>query len=128
MAFTKGNKPLPGYPMQVADKNMVVFDHVGPASYTQYASPTTGGDVINASDIGQGGFDQIDDITDTTGQIAAYPVLPTAGYGNAVPKAYIAYWALVTATLGGQSQTLGTQIVASTNLSTFSFRFKAFCV
>ena len=128
MAFTTGNQVLPGYPQPWGDKNKVFFDHTGPASYTQFTTPTTGGDVINAADIGQGGFDNMDGAVDTTGQIAAYPIMYLGGYGNAVPKVIIAYYALVTATLGGQSQVVGTQIAASTNLSTFSFRFDAVCV
>jgi len=128
MAFKTGNKPLPGYPMQLGDKIQQVFDHTGPSSYTQFASPTTGGDVIQAADIGVGGFDAMEPVVDTTGQIIAYPVITLGGYGNAVPKVFIAYWSLVTATVGGQAQTLGTQVVASTDLHTFSFRFKAVCV
>jgi hypothetical protein len=128
MAFKTGNQTLPGYPRQVGDKIEQTFDHTGPASYTQFASPTTGGDIINAADIGVGGFDSMQPVVDTTGQIIAYPVLTLAGYGNAVPKVYIAYWSLVTGTVGGQAQTLGTQVVATTDLHTFSFRFKATCV
>ena len=128
MAFATGNTYLPGYVMPMGDKNFIVFDHTGPASYTQFSSPTTGGDVVNAADLNQGGFDYIDTTTDTTGQIVAYAIFSLGGWGNAVPKVIIAYFSLVTATVGGQAQTLGAQVAAATNLSTFSFRFKAICV
>lgn len=125
MAFTKGNQPLAGYPQPQGEKIKLIFDHTGPASYTQFTTPTTGGDVINASDVGQGGFDELRGGVDTTGQFICYPILYLGGYANAVPKAILAYYALVTATLGGQSQTIGTQVAASTDLSGFSFRLEA---
>lgn len=122
------NTPLPGYPMPVGEKYLNVFDHTGPASYTQFATPSTGGDVINASDLGVGGFDSMDPVVDTTGRIIAYPVQNFGGGGNAASKVTVEYWSLVTASLGGQSQTLGTQVAATSNLSTFIFRMKAICV
>ena len=128
MAFTVGNRPLPGYPMPLGEKIQVDFDHTGPASYTQFATPATGGDVIKANGGGLnfGGFDDISSgVVDTTGQFIAYPIMNLGGYGNAVPQVIIVYYSLVTATVGGQAQTVGTQVVAATNLSTFSFRFRA---
>jgi hypothetical protein len=47
-----------------------------------------------------------------------------AGSANAVPSIIIVYYSLVTASVGGQSQTIGTQVVAGTNLSTLSWRFQ----
>lgn len=128
MAFALGNKPVSGYPQPFGDKIAQTFDHTGPASYTQFSTPTTGGDVLNASDIGVGGIDTMRGGIDTTGQIACYVVNYLGGYANAVPKVILIYYALVTASLGGQSQTIGTQVAASTNLSTFSFRLEALCV
>jgi hypothetical protein len=125
MAFAAGNTVVPGYPMQIGDKYMVMFDHTGPASYTQYTTAGAGGDTINGSDLGFGGFDFVDMDVDTTGQIAAYPLITGKGYGNAGASVQVVYYALVTATLGGKSQTLGTQIAAGTVLSTFSWRVKA---
>lgn len=125
MAFPTGNVPVAGYPMQTGDKYTVVFDHLGPSSYTRYVTGTTptGGDIIKASYLNLGGFDNVDDTADTTGQINAIVVMDKGGYGNAVPQITIRYFSLVTATLGGQSQTLGVEIAAGTNLSGFSFRF-----
>jgi hypothetical protein len=131
MAFTLGNLVLPGYPNQVGEKLQVVFDHTGPLSYVRYVSATkVGGDVIKATGGGLnlGGFDNVDDTADTTGQINAIVTMDLAGSGNAVPQITLRYFSLVTATLGGQSQTLGNEIVAATNLSTFSFRLYAIMV
>ena len=128
MAFTIGNIPLPEYPQPLGKKYQTVFDHTGPSSYVQFATPSTGGDVINAADLGMGGFDSIGPCVDTTGLVVAYPVYNTGGSGNAVGKVTIQYWSLTTASLYGQSQVLGTQIVAASNLSTLSFRFNAVMV
>lgn len=130
MAFPLGNRVLPGYPQQVGAKNQVIFDHTGPTSYVRYVTGTTpvGGDIVTALSLGFGGFDNVDDTVDTTGQISAVVVMDLAGNANAVPRVTIKYYALVTATLGGQSQTINTEIAASTNLSTFSFRFEAYMV
>lgn len=128
MAVPIGNTPLAAYPQAKGAKYEVIFDHSGPSSYAQFATPATGGDVIRASDLGQGGFDHVDAVVDTTGKVIAYPVFNLGGYGNAVPTVAIQYWSLVTASLYGQSQVLGTQIVAASDLSTLSFRFKAVMV
>lgn len=131
MAFKTGNTILPGYELQVSDKLLVTFDHTGPSSYTQFVASTgAGGDVIKAASGGlnRGGFDRMTATVDSTGQIVAYPVFFLGGYGNAVPQVSIKYVSLVSATLGGQSQTAGAEVAASTNLSTFSWRFEAWMV
>jgi len=125
MAFAKGIKPLAGFPQPFGDKIKVIFDRTGPTSYTQFSTPTTGGDVINAADLSQGGFDDLRIGVDTTGQIIGYAVPYLGGYTNAVPKYIIIYYSLVTATVGGQSQTIGTQAAASSNFSTLSWRCEA---
>ena len=128
MAFALGNTVVAGYPIQVANKILIVFDHTGPTSYTQWVASTgLGGDIIAAATGGLtlGGWDYFDDGVDTTGQIQVFPVLSGAGYGNAATSVTLIYYALVTATLGGVSQTANAQIGALTNLSTFSFRLRA---
>lgn len=130
MAFTVGNKPAPGYPQPFGTKEMVEFDHTGPASYAAFTSPTTGGEVLaaNGNGLNMSGFDRVSGGVDTTGQISVAVVPYLGGYGNAMPKVILVYTSLVTATLGGQAQTAGTQVVATTNLSTFSWRLEALCV
>jgi len=131
MAFTIGVLPLPGYPMQFGDKTVVKLDRTGPTSYTQFTPSTgAGGDVFNAQTAGLnwGGFDIIDPVVDTTGQIMCYPVCYQGGNGNAVAQYTLRYFSLTTATLGGVSQTAGTEIGATTNLSTFSWRLRCVVV
>lgn len=131
MAFKTGNQILPGYEMPLGDKLLVVFDHTGPTSYALFVPATgLGGDIVKAASGGlnRGGFDFVDDSVDSTGQIQMFPVMYLAGYGNSVPQVTFRYFSLVTATLGGQAQTAGAEIVATTNLSTFSWRCRALMV
>lgn len=130
MAFILGNQPLPGYPLPLGDKYLEVFDHTGPVSYAVFVPATgAGGDVLLAASLGFGGFDYLDaDTADTTGQIQAFPVIFLGGFANAVPQISLRYFSLVTASLGGQAQTAGAEIVATTNLSTFSWRLRALAV
>jgi hypothetical protein len=131
MAFATGIKVLPGYPQQVGEKTQIIFDRTGPTSYVRYVTGAVpvGGDVILAqSGLNFGGFDNVDDTVDTTGQISALVVMDQAGTGNAVKQITIKYVSQVTASLGGQSQTANVEIVAGTNLSTFSFRFECYMV
>lgn len=128
------NTILPGYETPMGAKKLVIFDHFGPASYTQSNSASTGpvtsgGDVINAADLNEGGFDSFEaDMTDSTGQLYAYVQLIGGGNGNAVKSVRLIWYSRVTATVGGQAQTAGTQVVASTNLSTIALRCKAWAV
>jgi hypothetical protein len=131
MAFNTGITILPGYPLQVGDKMLAIFDRTGPTSYTQYSTSTLlGGDILFANTGGMafGGFDRIISSLDTTGQITCNTITTLGGYGNAVPQVTFKYVSNVTASLGGQSQTAGNEIAASTNLSTFSFRIEAYMV
>ena len=126
------NTILPGYMTPMGAKYLITFDHTGPTSYVQggvNAALTTGGDVIKASDIGVGGFDYLQsDVTDKTGQLYAFIVPVSGGGGNATPTAALLWYSRVTATVGGQAQTAGNQVVAGTNLSTFALRIQAWCV
>lgn len=124
------NRILPGYSTPMGDKNLIHFDHDGPASYTRIVPGTTptGADIINASDIGVGGFDNADMMADSTGRFYALAVPIAGGGGNAVTQMALVWFSLVTATVGGQSQTAGTEVAAGTNLSAFSVRVQAICV
>jgi len=131
MAYPAGKTPLPGYPQSFGDKIATIFDRLGPSSYTQFSTPSTGGDVTKAASGGYnlGGFDWMSSgVVDDSGQIVMYCFPTNGGYGNAVPSYTLIFYSLVTATLGGQAQTAGAQIAASTNLSTFSWRLFAIAV
>jgi hypothetical protein len=121
MAFKQGNTIVSTLP--VGARYLVTFDHTGPASYNQ-----TTGDVIKAADLGFGGFEFVNDCVDTTSQFEGLPEMTNGGYGNAIPSVEVSWWNLTTATIGGQSQTLGTEVTAATNLSTFSVRLQAWMV
>ena len=118
------NTILPGYATYVGNKYLVVFDHSGPASYSQSA-----GDVVNAIDLGMGGFDYVEtDMYDPTGVVYAEVVPTGGGGGNAIQSFKILWYAVATGTIGGQAQTAGQQIVAGTNLSALNIRVLAWCV
>jgi|SRR5579864_3677086 hypothetical protein len=121
MAFAAGNTIVSTIP--VGPRTVVTFDHIGPANYSQAV-----GDVINAADLGFGGFEFVDITADTTTQFEAFPEFSTGGNGNAVPSIEISWFSLLTASIGGQSQVLGTEAANGTNLSTFSIRLQAWMV
>ena len=121
MAFTLGNQIVSN--IQVGPKMLITFDHTGPASYSQST-----GDVVNGSDLGVGGFEFPDAGADTTNQFQGLWQLSQAGIGNGVPSAILRWYALKTGSIGGQSQTAGTEAAVGTNLSTFSLRAQIFCV
>lgn len=124
------NRILPGYMAPVGDKYLIHFDHDGPSSYSRVTVGTTpsGGDIINASDLGVGGFDNLDGMTDPTGRFYVLAVPIGGGGGNAVTQVMLIWFSNVTATVGGQSQTANTEVAAGTNLSAFSVRVQAICV
>src|SRR5258708_7416482 len=106
------NKILPGYSTPMGDKILIHFDHDGPSSYTRItvgATPTNA-DIINASDIGVGGFDNVDVMPDNTGRFFALAVPIGGGSGNAVTQVAMVWFPNVTATVGGQSQTAGAEV------------------
>lgn len=126
------NTIVAGYISQLANKLLTVFDHSGPTSYTQAGIAgviSSGGDVINAADVGMGGFDTFEtDMIDSTGQLFAIPIMTNGGSGNAVPSVRLVWYSRVTATVGGQAQTAQTEVAATTNLSTFNLRCRAWGV
>ena len=123
------NLVLPGYMAQVGGKNVVAFDHSGPSSYSQAGIAgviSSGGDVINASDIGMGCFDTFEaDAVDSTGQLFCEVQMIAGNAGNAIPSVRLIWYSRVTATVGGQAQTANSEVAASTNLSTFFLRCRA---
>jgi hypothetical protein len=120
MAFPLGNTILPGYVTVSGAKYYLSWDHTGPSSYTQIvtgANPT-GGDVINAADLGIGGFEFVDAMMDTTGVYYA-EVIPIGGGGGAVGTKVALVWFVASTQL---------QVGAGVNLSAISLRMQAWCV
>ncbi len=133
------SRPLNGYPGSIGAVAMSVFPHVGPSSYTQVTIaagtiPLTGGDTVYAGpEAGLKHFDVVlGGVTDDGAfRVVAIPVSvsnPATGNRSGVPStSYKLMWfANKTATLGGQAQTINTEAVAATDLSTFCVRLTAF--
>jgi len=104
------NTPLPGYPQQWGTKQIVIFDHYGPTSYSQ-----SNGDAISASSLGVGGIDFIIGCDDQTKTYFAEPVLSNTG---GAMSSVVLHWYTLN----------GTEVTGSTNLSTKIIRFVAVCV
>lgn len=117
------NTILPGYTMQLGDKNFLHFDHNGPSSYVQLVAGSstvlpTGGDKINALDLGMGGFDNFDTMVDPTGTYFALVIPVGGGSGNAVTSVILVWFVVAT----------GAQVGAGVNLSTYAIRCEAVAV
>lgn len=123
-----GNSILPGYPMPMGDKYLVVFDHPGPASYSNVSTNAGTGDVINASDLGLGGFDNVDvQGPSQDGLAAVVCYTPLAGVGNATPSVQLRWFTYPAAATTGAN---GAEIANATNLNSTakSVRIVAVCV
>ncbi len=127
------SRPLDGYPNPIGAHVESVFPHAGPASYTQIVlgtapTPATGGDTVQAREAGYKLFESISPALTDSGN---YLVLPIPINKSAVnpgqqSATYRLKWvAQVTATLGGQSQTINTDAAAATNLSAEVVRLRA---
>jgi len=125
MAFTAGVKILPGYPVQMGPKMIVVFDIIGPSSYSR-----TTGIVLSATagGLNLGGFDFGQATSDTQNLFDLQVQMNLGGYGNSVPSIILRPVSITTGSVGGQSQTAGTEAATSTNLSTFSWRVQVVMV
>jgi hypothetical protein len=107
---------LPGYVMSTGAKYEVIIDRDGPVSYTGGASGT---DILNASDLGLGGFESVAaDALSQDGLTACYVQLinqSTSGpQGNAVTQARLRYFVVATAA----------EVANATDLSGKSWRFQ----
>lgn len=113
------NRFLDGYVMQLADKLEIMVDHDGPAVNT-YVGGAGNGELINASDFGLGGFENIDcPMASSDGLTSAIVSLvgqstSAAIKGNAVTQARIRYFVIAT----------GSEVANNTDLSAKSFRLQ----
>lgn len=89
------NKILPGYLFQLGGgKNLVCFDHPGPASYTNSGTYATSGETITAltDGLNLGGFDGLWACGDSSDGLYFVVLIPkNGGDGNAIPS-YVAHW------------------------------------
>jgi len=131
-------KALDGYPAPLGYSKISVFPHVGPTSYVQLAPvagvvPVVGGDTVQASEAGLKYFDVVEDAYTDDGAFRAdaIPVTvsnPASGVTSGIPSLTfkLKWFSNVTAAVGGQNQTAGSEVVAGTNLSAFCIRLTAF--
>jgi hypothetical protein len=75
-----------------------------------------------------GGFEFADGGADLSNQFQTLPVMTNGGAGNAVPTLAIRWYALKSGSIGGQTQVLGTEAIAASNLTTFTTRLRLICV
>ncbi len=123
-------RPLDGYPGSWGYQKVAVFPHPGPASYVPITAtagtiPATGGDTVQAIEAGLKFFDKVDGgyTDDGCFSVVAIPVSSSAAQPGAPTTTMRLKWiAQVTATIGGQAQTAGSEAVAGTNLSAETVR------
>ena len=103
--------------MPLGTKREVIIDRDGPASYT---GGTAGTDIINAADLGMGGFETVDSTglsnDGLTAAVATLINMSTSNdnAANAVPSCRIRYFVVATAA----------EVANAVNLSAKSFRFQ----
>jgi hypothetical protein len=121
------NQPLPGWPAPPGAKPSEKFDHYGPVSYVQYGSAV--GDIINAADLGFGGFETVGVSWTGYSNSGNYIVQVMQSKANDVPAAGPAsrvtiQWFTTSAAFGAKS----TEVTAATNLNSEYVRLTADCV
>ena len=125
-------RPLDGYPTPFGSSKISIFPHNGPASYVQVTAtagtvPVTGGDTVSASEAGLKYFDDVDGgpTDDGAFMVEAIPTTITNIVGGPSTTFKLRWISRVTATVGGQAQTSGNEVVAGTNLSAEIVRLQA---
>jgi hypothetical protein len=120
------NQPLPGWPAPQGAKDHEYFDHYGPVSYVAYNASTGAGDIINASDLGYGGFESIGSGWSGYSNSGNYIVQVMQSKANDVPAVGAAtrvtiQWFTTSAAFGTKS----TEVTAATNLNSEYVRLSA---
>lgn len=109
-----GNKAINGYVDVIGKHGLWIGEHTGPASYTAWAAPATGGDVIKAPQFGLRSIDFVSPAgVDTSG---IYNVRPQCT-GTGSRQSWVLIW-YTTAT--------GVQVAQGTNLSGITIRLKIY--
>ena len=122
------NTNVAGYPTSVGSKISFTWDHYGPASYVQYVV-TPVGDIINASDLGFGGFDHVNSCWGGYSNSGNYIITVQQSLANDVPpggaaRRFTVQWFTTSAAFGAKS----TEATGTTNLSAEYVRLNAFVV
>lgn len=112
---------------QVGAKYIVTFDHDGPASYANAGGFITHGEIINAADIGMGGFEFIDSGDLSTDALhTVLGLLPSQS--SSTDPVNMPAPASPTFRLMWFVQATGAEVANAVNLSTKTVRLKATCV
>jgi hypothetical protein len=127
------NTPVQGYPQPMGSKIRMVFDHTGPKSYGNIGTSSGTGDVINATDLGFGGFDGCDTTMGVGNYSASGNYIVIIGVsaasttqtvapapGLATPK-LVLRWMTTSAAFGA----ISTEVTNATDLSAETFRLDA---
>src|SRR5208283_4504467 len=124
--------PVPGYPQPWGTKIRMLVDRTGPKSYSNIGTSSGTGDVLNASDLGLGGFETCTVAWQGFSSTGNYLVRVYTGTsttsitntapfsGNAVQKVVIVWYTASTAFVAGT-----TEVSNATDLSAESIRIDA---
>lgn len=109
------NRILPGYLMNLGAKIEMVIDHDGPASYNNTGTFNTSGDIINASDLGIGGIEDVNsDGLSSDNLDFVWLEFRNGGNGNALPFIVLHWYVLST----------NVEVANAQNLSAKSIRLR----
>ena len=116
--MANSNTNVAGYPTSIGSKQLFIFDHYGPTSYVQYTTTGPAGDIINASDLGFGGFDVVNSSWGGYSNSGNYIITIQQCLANDSPaggaaKRFAVQWFTTTGAFGAKS----TEATAATNLS-----------
>lgn len=122
------NAPLSGYPTDISNKHLMIFDHTGPASYANIGTSSGAGDVIRALDIGWGGYDKLTPIVGGYTMSGTYFVKIFTGHTTTTPtmtqsiqSVRTLQWFTTSAAFGA----LSTEVTNATDLSAEIVRLEA---
>lgn len=132
--MANSNTPVAGYPTDIGNKHLEIFDHKGPSSYGNIGTNSGTGDVINASDLGWGGFDRFSVAFGAYSESGNYIIkvfttsattVPAVSppLGGAFPKVVL-QWFTTSAAFGA----ISTEVTNTTDLSGETIRIEAFGV
>lgn len=108
--------PLPDFPSPPGNKNMSIHNVTGPTSYTQVTpgSPPTGGQTVNASDLGLVSIEWVDVSASDDGTYTCVPIIPSNP--NKGASSIILLWV---------TSATGAQVAGAVNLSARTVRLAA---
>jgi hypothetical protein len=122
------NAPLLGYPTDFGNKHFSIFDHTGPASYSNIGTSSGTGDVINASALAWGGFDSLLPLFGGYTLSGTYYVKVFTGHTTTTPtitqgvqNVRTLQWFTTSAAFGA----LSTEVTNTTDLSAEKVRLEA---